>query len=166
MECKHIENLLSAYLEDELNREEKQKVEEHLNICSDCAELFALLRETTESLTDFPEVEMSEDLVGRLYEIPEKKKKFRFSFGQFLKPAFQPVFAAIALLVVLTSIYIFHPNRSQINKSIDKQIHLGFSKIEKLYSKAESFTHSLGEYKDNILVSIKNTKLFRGSEEN
>ncbi|GAF79512.1 unnamed protein product, partial [marine sediment metagenome] len=35
----------------------------------------------------------------------------------------------------------------------------------RLYAKAESFTYSLAEYKDNILVSIKNVKFFRENEE-
>jgi anti-sigma factor RsiW len=32
----HIEDLLSEYIDDELNEEQKQIIEEHLSICSDC----------------------------------------------------------------------------------------------------------------------------------
>lgn len=32
----HIEELLSEYIDDELNEEQKQTIEEHLSICSDC----------------------------------------------------------------------------------------------------------------------------------
>jgi hypothetical protein len=68
-------------------------------------------------------------------------------------------------LLVLVSFYVFHPERSAINRSIERQLHIGFSKVEKLYAEAESITHSLGEYKDNLLVSIKNLKPFRGNED-
>lgn len=32
----HIEELLSEYIDDELNEEQKQTIEKHLSICSDC----------------------------------------------------------------------------------------------------------------------------------
>jgi hypothetical protein len=68
-------------------------------------------------------------------------------------------------MLIMVSFYFFGPNKSSIDKSISRQIHLGYSKIESLYAKAESFTASLGEHKDNILVSLKNIKLLGGNED-
>ena len=165
MGCERIEELLSPYLEDELSQEERLTVETHIHTCSDCSELLSLMRKTTESLASFPEVEVSENLVEKLYELPQKRKKFRFVADFLLRPSFQPIMAAATIILVFVSFYMFHPERSAINQSIERQFNIGFSKVEKLYAEAESITHTLGEYKDNLLVSIKNFKPFRGNED-
>lgn len=165
MECPTIEELLSPYLEDELNREDRNKVKEHLKTCSSCTSLLSFIKEAHESLVDFPETEVSESLLNRLYNIPEKKKKFKLSFDFFVRSSFQPILAAATIVLTFFSFYFFNPDKNQIDKSINRQVHLGYSKVEKLYAQAESFTGSLVAYKDNILVSLKNTKLFGEAEE-
>jgi predicted anti-sigma-YlaC factor YlaD len=165
MECHKIENLLSPYLEDELSPREKQEVERHLESCSGCADLFNLLKETTRSLSSFPEVDVRPELFLELERIPEKKKRRIFILDILTRPALQPVMAAAGILLVLFSFYMFHPNRSGINKAVNRHLHMGYSKIERLFARTKSFTSSLGEYKDEIVVSLKNIKLFRGEEE-
>jgi len=106
--------------------------------------------------------------LDRLYSIPSKKRKFKLSFPSFdflLRPALQPVLSAATIVLIIISFYFFNPDKSLIDKSINRQIHLGYSKIERLYAKAESFTDSMGEHKDNILVSLNNIKLFGGTED-
>ncbi len=167
MECKQIEKLLSPYLDNELDPTERQQVEEHLNQCPSCAQLYTALREAVEALSEMPELEISEDMRERLYKIEKKKSKtgFKSRLEFFLRPAFQPVMAATAIIMVLLSAYTFHPERSQINKAIERQIHIGYSKVSRLVSKAESFTESLKGQKDTILVSLKDINLFGESEE-
>jgi predicted anti-sigma-YlaC factor YlaD len=160
MECKHIENLLSPYLEDELTAEERLSVETHLQSCADCSVLLDLLRETKESLADFPQAEMSEELLESLYDIPHRRRKFRFSLDFLVRPALQPYMAAATILLTVLSFYLFHPEKSAIDKSINRQVHMGYSKIGRLYSEAESFTTSLGEHRDNILDTIKRKQPF------
>ncbi len=168
MKCKKIEQLLSPYLEDELNPEEKGAVASHLKTCENCSLLFSLMEETKESLADFPELKVSENLLDRLYSIPSKKKKFKLRLPNFdflVRPSLQPVLTVATIVLIMVSFYFFGPNKSSIDKSISRKIHLGYSKIERLYAKAESFTASLGEHKDNILVSLKNIKLLGGNED-
>lgn len=160
MKCEYIENLLSPYLEDELTARDRLAVDEHLQSCEDCSVLFDLLRETQKSLADFPQAEMSEGLLERLYDIPYRKRKFRLSLDFLVRPALQPYMAAATILMTVLSFYLFHPEKSAIDKSINRQAHLGYSKIGKLYSEAETFTTSLGEYKDNILDTIKRKQPF------
>lgn len=160
MECERIENLLSSYLEDELSAKDRLAVKEHLRSCTDCSILFDLLRETQESLADFPQAEMSEELLKSLYDIPHRKRKFRLSLDFLVRPALQPYMAAATILLTVLSFYVFHPEKSAIDKSINRQVHLGYSKIGKLYSEAEAFTTSLGEHKDNILDTIKRKQPF------
>ncbi len=168
MKCKKIEQLLSPYLEDELNPEEKGAVTNHLKTCENCSLLFSLMEETKESLADFPELEVSENLLDRLYSIPSKKKKFKLRLPNFdflVRPSLQPVLTVATIMLIMISFYFFGPNKNSIDKSISRKIHIGYSKIERLYAKAESFTASLGEHKDNILVSLKNIKLLGGTED-
>jgi len=108
---------------------------------------------------------VSEELTEKLYALPQKRKKFKFISDILMRPSFQPVMAAITVLLVLVSFYVFHPERSAINRSIERQFHIGISKVEKLYAEAGSITHTLGQYKDNLLVSLKNFKPFRGNED-
>jgi predicted anti-sigma-YlaC factor YlaD len=165
MECEHVENLLSSYLEDELTAEDRLTIEEHLKSCVDCQVLFALMKETQESLADFPQAEMSEELLETLYTIPHKKKRFQLSLNFLVRPALQPYLAAATILLTIMSFYLFHPEKSTIDKSINRQVHLGYSKIGRLYSEAETFTTSLGEHKDNILDTIKRKQPFGRSED-
>lgn len=165
MKCEKIEELLSPYLEDDLSPAEKKAVEEHLKTCQSCSDLLSFLAESQESLADFPQLEVSEDLLDRLFTIPSEKKRFNFSLDFLLRPSLQPIFAAATILMIIVSFYLFHPNKRSIDKSIDRHAHLGYSKIERIYAKAESFTDSLGAYKDSILVSLKDVNPFGGNED-
>jgi len=165
MKCEHIEELLSPYLEDELSREEKRAVEEHVKSCESCSLLLSSLEETTESLVGFPELEVSDRLLNQLYSIPGKKKRFSLGLDFFLRPSLQPILAAVTIVLTLVSFYFFNPNKKSFDREISRRLHLGYSQVGKLYAKAESFTASLGEYKDTILVSLKNISGSRETED-
>jgi len=145
-------------------KKKKKRLKSISKTCKDCSLLFSYIRETRESLTGFPEVEPSKNLMDRLYSIPDKKKKFKLSFDFLFHPSLQPLLAAITILVMVISFYSLSPDRNRINKSIIRQAHLSYSKVGKLYARAETFVDTMGEHKDNILVSIKNTNLFGGNE--
>ncbi len=165
MECKHIEKLLSPYLDGDLADPEKRFVEDHLEECGSCREWLSLMQEVNASLRDFPEVKVSLSLQKRLLSIPERKRKYRFSFDLFLKPAFQPLLAAATVLLTVVSFYAFSPQRSSIDKSIERQLHLGYHKIGQLFTRAESFTNSLMGYKDSLLVSLQYKNPLRKEEQ-
>lgn len=165
MSCEHIEELLSPYLENELSSEERQRVSTHLDSCGKCQDLLMQMQQVYDSLTTFPEIEVSENLLSRLYAIPERRKRFSFGLDFLFRPSLQPILAAATVLLTLFSFYAFGPHTSSINKSVNRQLHLGYSKIGKLYTKAESFTHSLAGHKDNLLVSLKNKNPLSSDEE-
>lgn len=165
MTCEIIEDLLSPYLEDELSLEDRKRIEDHLNSCPSCSELLSFMREIQVSLADFPEIELSESLLERIHEIPRRKKKLRIILDYFPQPSLQPILAAATILMVMFSFYYFNPNRSGINKTVNRQVHLGYSHMEKLYARAESLTDNLGHYKNNVLVSLKNINPFGENED-
>ena len=154
MTCDKIEDLLTAYADGELGPVERAAVERHLDACPDCAALLASLRTTDASLSRFPEVEPPADLRERLYTIPSHRR-FWFGLDVLLRPSLQPAFAAAAVVLTLFTFYVFSPAKAQINKAINRQLHLGYSQVEKLYAKAGSLTDSLGGIADNVLVSLK-----------
>ena len=165
MDCKHIEDLFSLYLEGDLSPKERESVDLHLDTCQECRELLALIRETNEALSLFPEIEVSAQLRNRLYEIPTQKKRFSFKLDVFLRPALQPVFAGASIFLILISFYVFHPDRLTINKTINREIHKGYSKVGQIYTQAESFAVSLFDQTDTLLDSLKNSKIFKGKED-
>lgn len=155
MKCERIEELLSPYIENELSSKEKREVKTHLKECEHCSTLLSFMKVTTESLADLPELEVSEILLNKLYSIPSKKKKIRFTFDFLFRPSLQPVYTIASIFLILVSFYFFHPDRNFINKTIDRQIHLGYSKIEELYVNAGSLKDNLGVYTNNFLRSLK-----------
>lgn len=163
MACERIEKFFSSYLEGELGTEEKNLVESHLQSCPDCALLLAALQDARQALGAIPELEVSENLLARLYAMPEKKRRFSFSRDFLLKPSLQPVFAAATAFLLMISLYLFNPNKKYIDKTIDQKIHLGYSQAEKIYVKAGSWLDRLDAYKDNLVVSVKNWKIFGGN---
>ena len=116
------------------------------------------MEKAIQSLSEFPEVKVNENLQEKLYTAPLKRKKFRFGFDFLLNPALQPVYAVASVFLVLISFYFFNPNRDTLVKSIDKQIHIGFSKLEKLYTEADSFKDNLVAFKDSVLDSLQQKK--------
>ncbi len=169
MACDRIEELLASFLEEELGPAERSFVEEHLKTCPSCSLLLAGLREVKGAFHGFPEVEVSEGLKSKLYAIPEEKKSSRFrlklSLDFLLQPSLQPVFAAATVFMILVSFYVFNPNKKAIDRSIDRNLHLGYSQVEKLYARAGSWADRLKAYKDNFLVSIKEWNLLGGNED-
>ena len=164
MECERLEELLPSFLEGALSQEEKALVESHLAGCPDCRGLLAVLARAQQALAGLPELEVSPGLRARLLAIPERKKKFSFSFDFVLKPSLQPVFAAATIFMTLLSFYLFNPNKANIDRTIDRKVHSGYSEVEKLYASAGSFTERLGDAAENVYVSVKNWKIFGGNE--
>lgn len=165
MTCVRFEELLSAYLEGELAAGENREMEAHLASCRACAELLAVFRETREALSGFPEVEPSPALMAKLYAIPEKKSFFRPVLGFLLRPDLQPVFATFSALFIAVSFIFFAPQGHGIQKAINRQLHLGYNQVEKLYAKAGSLTDELGSLKNTVVESIKTLDPLKGQED-
>jgi anti-sigma factor RsiW len=165
MTCERFEELLSAYLEGEVSAEERREMDTHATSCPACAELLSLFRASQEALAAFPEVEPGPALMARLYAIPEKKKFFKPVFDFLVRPDLQPVFAALSALFIAVSFVFFLPQGRGIQKAINRQLHLGYSQVEKLYAKAGSVTDELGSFKNSVVDSIKTLGPLKGQEE-
>jgi predicted anti-sigma-YlaC factor YlaD len=155
MDCEKIQELFSPYLDNDLTLKERTAVDAHLKTCPDCAGLLSLMKTAASSLAAFPEIEPSRELRNKLRAIPGRTKRFRAGLSFFLKPALQPVFAAVTGFLVLFSLYMFNPDKKHINQAISRTFQRGVGQIEKLYAKAGSLTDNLGDYAHSVLISLK-----------
>ncbi len=165
MNCAVFEEHLSAYLEGELSPDKSRSVEAHLAACPSCASLAAAMKDTLEALDGFPEVEPSPVLLKKLAVIPKKRRIFRPAFDFLLRPALQPVFAAFTVLFIALSFVLFHPEGRGVRKAVDRNLHLGFSKVEKLYAEAGSVKDELVSYTNIVLNSFKVINPLKGKKE-
>ena len=165
MTCERFEELLSAYLEGEVAAEERRAMDAHAASCPACAGLLAAFREMASAMAGFPEAEPGPALMAKLYAIPEKKSFFRPVFDFLLRPDLQPVFAAASVLFVAISFVFFAPQGRGIQKAINRQLHLGYNQVEKIYAKAGSLTDDLGSLKTTVADSIKTLNPLKGQED-
>ncbi len=73
MKCKDIINLLSPYLEGELERKEREKLKAHLKECPKCREELSLLEKTIQSVKDLEEVAPPANLLVKINEALDKR---------------------------------------------------------------------------------------------
>ncbi len=165
MNATHVEELLSDYIEGELDGPRKTGVEDHLAGCPDCASLLEAMRDAREALASLPEFEPSPDLLRRLYTIPERKKRFRLVRDFLLRPSLQPVFAGATGLMVFLSFLAFSPAGHALQKGASRQFHAGFGRIERLYVKAGAIPDRIGAGKENLLGSLRSVDILGMSGE-
>ena len=113
MKCKEIKSLLSAYLDDEVSRDEKQAIKLHLEECKDCSELLLQLKETKSLLSEIAEEpiprEVAEKVKAGIREAERAKKTepskdIQESFWS--RKALGYIFAFAGVLVVLIVVLI------------------------------------------------------------
>jgi len=165
MTCDAIRDLFSAFLDGELEAGERARVERHLAECPDCRELLALMDENRTAWTPFPEVPVGPALLARLYAIPERRRPFFVRLTRVYLPRLQPALAVLSAVLIVVSMYSFHPDRKQIDRAVSRRIHLAYGSVEKLFVRAEGLTGRLEEWTASVLDSVKSVQLTSGDEE-
>jgi len=105
MKCREERELLSGYLDGELNDEQRRKVERHLAECASCKKELEELKQLDEYVRT---VEIEEPTREFVFSLTRKvmqnvKKKPRFSFFR-LTPMLVPITVAILVIIVLANI--------------------------------------------------------------
>lgn len=105
MKCDLPVELLSGYLDGELDEQQKAQVEEHLKTCPACQEELAALRRMDEYVRDGVYEEPSREFVftlnRRVMDRVRKAPRARFLK---LTPIFAPAAAALLILIILINI--------------------------------------------------------------
>lgn len=110
MECKHIQERLPAYREENVDLEEKKAIEQHLSSCQLCSRAFHDLKKTDEIIKRLPEVEppawMTQKIMARVRAEEEKNKGLlqRLFYPLRIKIPIE-VFATV--LIAVAVVYVF-----------------------------------------------------------
>jgi anti-sigma factor RsiW len=166
MTCRQIEKLLPPYQEGALVPREKKAVDSHLASCPDCRRLLGFLKQADSALASFPEVEVSRGLMRKLYAVPwlktprlktprlkaEPKPGLLSFFPRLIR---QPAFLPVAAVLLAAVIFVTNPHRDAVLKALNRQVHLGFNTVEKVYAQAGSLLDKLNSYKEDALVSLR-----------
>jgi anti-sigma factor RsiW len=161
MTCEKFEDLLPAYADGELGAEDRAAVESHLRSCPGCSLLLGCLRTTDASLGAIPDVEPSPELRRRLLAIPSGKPFFGRALDLFLRPSLQPFYAAASIALALFSLYAINPDKAAIDQAVSRGIHRGISRVERLYARAGAVKESVGDFAENVFVSLENIDFFK-----
>ncbi len=155
MTCDRVQDLLSLYLDGELEGTAKAEFEAHLSACPECADLLARMRAAMAAFSGFPEVEPGPGLRRKLLAIPSRAPRFRDRAAALFRPALQPVWAAAMGVLLLAGVYLALPNKGLINRTISQGLHRGFATVERLYVKAGSVSDRIGAFANNVIDSAK-----------
>ncbi|MBN2198259.1 MAG: zf-HC2 domain-containing protein [Candidatus Aminicenantes bacterium] len=164
MRCKDVEKLLPGYLENNLRAEEKARISFHLSRCPACTGCLELLKRTDAALAGIGDLDPGPALMARLQAVPSTAApRRRFSVFVF-KPAIQPVLAGAFLVTAFIAVLAFTPVGGRMIKTLNRQMHAGYSKITRLYARAESIADSLGGAREQVIVSLENLPPLGGDQ--
>lgn len=110
MECRSIEEKLSAYLENQLSSEEKRQVAEHLKTCAKCSLSLNDLKKIVAYTQGLEEIEpppwLAQKVMARVREEAESKKGIlqKLFYPLHVKV---PIEVVATIAIVVTTFYVF-----------------------------------------------------------
>lgn len=108
MTCAAFETLLSEYLEEEVDPRTTSYMEKHRKRCSECSRLFDQVKDVRRQLRDFPELSVSESLIGKILDQTTGRSGYFVSWRELIHSIFQPflsrrfAFATVIMFVFLS----------------------------------------------------------------
>ena len=128
MNCKDIINLLSPYLEGELEGEKREKFDAHLKECPKCREELSLLEKTIQSVRDLEEVVPPANLLVKINEELDKRllrSRLSLVWEKMTRPIDIPVPAkslALAASILLILYLVAGPGQIYRTSKISSEI--------------------------------------------
>jgi hypothetical protein len=117
MQCNDIQEKLSAYIEGDISSEERMLIDKHLKSCEQCRETLAEMKKTTEYVRDLDDIEPPAWLTQKIMEkIRSEAGKEKSIWQKLFYPLHikLPVEAAVAVLLAVTTVYIFRTMQPEI----------------------------------------------------
>lgn len=102
MKCERIREIMSAYIDNEINEVDKAKFEKHLAQCPQCKEEYQLLLDVVNECSEIDEVELPEDFREELHNklLQAKESKSR-GLSDFIRRNKWKVYSGTAAAAVL-----------------------------------------------------------------
>jgi hypothetical protein len=155
--CREIESLLSAYLENELSKEEFDHVAGHLNLCPECLQKKEKIEELIFKLSGLQE-DVPFFLKNRLYNISETvEKKVPVEILYFPKW----LAAAVGTIILFLNLFYF----TNIFPPVNREMHSFVYSIEKFVAKTGGWLEKVKESKDLLFFTFFNKKSIEIKEE-
>lgn len=155
--CKDIENLLSAYLENELAAADAARVAEHLASCRHCLDLKEKMEEIMLRMADLQE-EVPFFLKNRLFNIPEISEK-----ESTAKIIFFPKWLAAAVGTVILFLNLFY--FTNIFPSVNREMHALVGSVETFVVRTGGWLEKIKESKNLFLFTFFNKKTTDSKDE-
>ena len=134
MNCKDLKELLSAYVDGELSRTQREFIEEHLAVCADCKATLEGYRVVNQKLTSLREVPAMPDRKGAI--MSRIKDMSNRPGRRWLRPAL----AAIPIVAILIALTVLQPWSS-------------FTGTQSVMAKAYAATAGLQSYRMSVFSS-------------
>jgi hypothetical protein len=154
--CREIELLLSAYLENELPKDEYYNVTEHLNGCPGCRGMKERIEGIIGSLRDLQE-EVPFFLKNRLYnisEIVEKKSPIKlFYFPKWIA-------AAVGTIILFLNLFYF----TNVFPPMNREMHSFVYSVEKIIARTGGWLDKIKESKELLFFTFFNKKSTGGKD--
>ena len=103
MKCENIRELMSMYIDNEINEVDKAKFEKHIAQCPQCKEEYEILKDLVLECSEIDEVELPQDFREQLHnKLMEAKANKPGKFTQFIRRAnWKPAAGAVAAVLIL-----------------------------------------------------------------
>lgn len=103
MKCENIKELMSMYIDNEINEVDKAKFEKHIAQCPQCKEEFEILKAIVLECSEIDEVELPQDFIEELHnKLIAAKANKPSKFTQFIRRAnWKPAVGAVAAVLIL-----------------------------------------------------------------
>ncbi|MCX5884533.1 MAG: zf-HC2 domain-containing protein [Proteobacteria bacterium] len=102
MDCKGVKRRLSAYVDGEVEQQERKNIAHHVNSCPDCTREMKALQDTCLLISEDSGVEPSPDFLLQLFErVKVEQEKVSLVRRKGWSFTSLPAFARVAVLLVL-----------------------------------------------------------------
>jgi len=166
MECAHIEERLSEYVERSLPHQEMVEVAEHLQECPGCLNLMEEIRSILVTCQAFPSLEVDTALIDRILIRTSGKPRTRTLRERirtyFLQPILTPRFAAgvgLVLLFLALAVDLMAPriggiaavlSPSELLRQMDRGVQKIYSEGLQLYDTKNDWQARFTFYKNDV----------------
>ena len=175
MECSNIKNLVSLYIDNQIDEKVRLEFEKHLNSCASCSHELDAISEAVNMLRSIPQTELptnfKEDLHQKLVKVKEEEKHKRklFSIKNSYIKALSTVAACALIIFALRGLFF---NGVLYKSSADESLNNSMmsesatmagnsqgiarktesSKASEGYKQSEALTSGAAETEDNVGV--------------
>jgi hypothetical protein len=168
MSCRDLEELLSAYADGELNRTQKEFIEEHLECCADCRATFSEFTEAGRLLSALELMPRSTDIRENIIS---KIKAIEVSSGSNLRRLVRPILAIGTVLLVLAVFYLAYPWEFRTPAASAATIARNSHEVKAFFDdeqieEVEVTTRVVGMEGDVLVVLVKTEKRTAAAEVN